>query len=470
VRDDRRSRAASDEEGQVILLTALAMVMLLVMVALVVDIGKAYLVQRQLQAGVDAAALAGAQHLPVASEATLVAQEYGPMVGSKNEVLTGSNVTSTVTMRCVQDAPGCQPASGNYNAVNVKATSDVDLLFARVIGIKKLKVKASATACSPCTAKPLDVMLVLDRTGSMCQTGGGAPDPNCTDLRNAKGGMRTFLGFMDPTLDKVGLAVFPPARNQSAVSSCPNTPTAGGAYYGYDSWWPNWGWTTPPPMPGNPSFYTIVSLSDDYLVQGANGWQPNASSWMFQSIGMSGNGGCIQGAGTTHYASAVEEAQYQLDRNGRGDVQDVIIFLSDGAANTSPTRLPGAVNWPPSGHWRNTDYWRDHPCGAGVEAAKHAKDAGDIIYTIGYDLDAGSAAPEKCRKPDVFGHHAPSNPVESGYDAFTAIRAMATPSCGDGNDPCFYNKPVPGDLSLIFTRIAADLQRPAARLIDDNTQ
>ena len=40
------------------------MVMLLVMVALVVDIGKAYLVQRQLQAGVDAAALAGAQHLP----------------------------------------------------------------------------------------------------------------------------------------------------------------------------------------------------------------------------------------------------------------------------------------------------------------------------------------------------------------------------------------------------------------------
>ena len=34
----------------------------------------------------------------------------------------------------------------------------------------------------------------------------------------------------------------------------------------------------------------------------------------------------------------------------------------------------------------------------------------------------------------------------------------------------FYNKPDPGQLNTIFTRIAADLQRPAARLIDDGLQ
>ncbi len=33
----------------------------------------------------------------------------------------------------------------------------------------------------------------------------------------------------------------------------------------------------------------------------------------------------------------------------------------------------------------------------------------------------------------------------------------------------YYDKPNPGQLSTIFTRIAADLSRPAARLIDDNT-
>jgi hypothetical protein len=38
------------------------------------------------------------------------------------------------------------------------------------------------------------------------------------------------------------------------------------------------------------------------------------------------------------------------------------------------------------------------------------------------------------------------------------------------SDPTnFYNKPNPGQLNTIFTRIAADLQRPASRLIDDNT-
>ena len=466
VRDERRGRAANDESGQVLILAALSMVMLLVMVALVVDIGKAYLVQRQLQAGVDAAALAGAQHLPDPTEATQVANEYGPSTGAKNAVDVGSAVTTTVTMRCVVSAPGCSSTLNAYNALNVKATSNVRTVFARILGIDKLTVRASATACSPCSAKPLDIMLVLDRTGSMCQFGPGQNDPACTDLGNAKEGMRTFLQFMDPNLDKVGLAVFPPARNQSERDNCV-TPSSGSAYYGYDSWWPYWGpWPDTdgdgdPDPPGNPSYYVHASLDFDYLAQGGQGqgWVPNGNSRLFQLIGLPGSGafgGCIRGVGTTHYASAIEEAQYELNRNGRGDIQDVIIFLSDGAANTSPIRLP-------NGHWRNSPYWTSHPCAAGVEAASRAKADGDVIYTIGYDLDAGSAAPEKCRQPNANGHMNGSNPVESGYDAESAIKAMAS------EPDNFYKKPDPGKLNIIFTRIAADLARPAARLIDDNT-
>ena len=213
MRDDRRSRAVvKDETGQVLMVAALAMAMMLVCVALVVDIGKAYLVQRQLQAGVDAAALAGAQHLPDPTEAQTVAHDYGPSTGEKNEVKIGSNVTTSVTMRCVTSAPGCNPTLGHYNAVRVHATSDVSLLFARILGIHKLKVKATGTACSPCSAKPLDIMFVLDRTGSMCQHSNGSNDPSCFDLNSAKSGMRTFLTLMDQDLDWVGLSVFPPAR------------------------------------------------------------------------------------------------------------------------------------------------------------------------------------------------------------------------------------------------------------------
>jgi len=446
----------------------LAMGMLLVMTALVVDIGKAFLVQRQLQAGVDAAALAGAQHLPDPTEAQTVAQEYGPSSGSKNEVVVGSNVTTSVTMRCVKSAPGCSPTANAYNAVKVDASSDVSLLFARIIGIDKLKVKATATACSPCTAKPLDIMLVLDRTGSMCQFGPGQPDSNCTDLNNAKNGIRTFLQFMDPALDKVGLAVFPPALDRSWVATCPYKPWQGnpagptpdGRYFGYDAWWPEWDLTDSRGQ--TPSVYTVASLEYDYLVQSSGSWILNLSSALIQRLG------CAGGAGSTHYASAIEEAQHELSINGRGfvngkNVQDVIVFLSDGAANTSPQALP-------TNHWRNNPSWTSKPCGSGVQAAANAKNAGIIIYTIGYDLDAGGAAPERCLAANPANGHQGSSPEGAqswGSTAFDAIQAMA--SLDEQNKPLFYNKPNPGSLNQIFTKIAADLARPAARLIDDNT-
>ena len=79
-----RLRLAADETGQVIVFALIAMVVLIGMVGFVVDVGHAYLVQRQLQAGVDAAALAGAQHLPDPDKTSQVAAEYGPTPGKKN--------------------------------------------------------------------------------------------------------------------------------------------------------------------------------------------------------------------------------------------------------------------------------------------------------------------------------------------------------------------------------------------------
>jgi hypothetical protein len=458
VRDYRRSRVRGDESGQVLILAALAMAMMLVMVALVVDIGKAYLVQRQLQAGVDAAALAGAQHLPISSEATQVAQEYGPSTGGRNEVDIGENITTTVTTRCVQSAPGCNPTASEYNAVNVKATSDVSLLFARILGINKLHVKAQATACSPCTAKPLDIMLVLDRTGSMCQIN-GQNDPNCRDLNFAKDGVRTFMGLMDPNYDKVGLALFPPALDSTHRSYCPYKPWDGtnnpnpwspgenGRYYGYDAWWPYWN------LNGSrgqtPSSYVVASLDFDYTA-------------LNQRLN------CTSGAGSTHYSSGIEEAQHELERNGRGDVQNVIIFLSDGAANTQPKNHP-------AGYWG--DAYSNAPCAAGVQAAANAKASTDtqgrhtLVYSIGYDLNGDGTDYEKCRKPNpTTGHQDNSQGLEGGMNAQQAMLAIATDPDGAGPAlPLFWNKPQEGELRTIFRQIAFDLQRPAARLIDDNT-
>jgi Putative Tad-like Flp pilus-assembly len=411
---------------------------------------------------------------------------------------------TTAEVLCIPGVPGCNRRDGGFNGIKVRSTSTVPTWFGRIVGIKEMKVSAESTACAPCSVKPLDIMLVLDRTGSMCQFGPGQNDPNCTDLQNAKAGVETFLKLLDPSLDKVGLALFPPVRRPDMVSRCPTPippngykPWSGtsnpnppytieapasldGKYFGYDAYWPDVslgilpGWT----MAGrvweqqggqamsDPGRYLVASLEgadgltvDDYLIETSPGvWEVNGSqSAVVQRLR------CTGGAGSTSYALSIEEAQHELERNGRGNVENVIIFLSDGAANTSPTNLPTT-------HWTNNVSARNRPCGTGVASAAWAKSRGTKIYTIGYDLDNGAATPERCLQAASNGHQG-SSPEQCGTwgcTAFDAIRAMATDP--DGNGPLlpnFYNKPNPGQLNDIFRAIAIDLSGSRGRLIDD---
>ena len=450
--------------------------MLIVCVGLVVDVGHAMLVQRQLQAGVDAAALAGAQHLPDPVMAESVAVQYSASPGAKNAVHTVNNAATIAKAQCIAGVPGCNRRDNGYNGIIVESRSNVPTWFGRIIGIDRLSVSAKATACSPCSVKPLDIMLVVDRTGSMCTPSG--PGGSCPDFDNAKSGIETFLTLMDPTLDKVGLAVTPPSLNASQVQSCPNTPTSGAKYYGYDQWWQVDGQRQPPGGPTDPesSYYVLASLegadgtlADDYIVQDPvdGSWDLNPASTLVQRLG------CVRTNGSTSYSLSVEEANRELSVNGRGGVQNVIIFLSDGAANTSP------LNVVP--HW-TVPSWKLKPCGAGVESARRVKAAGTIVYTIGYDLNAGAAVPEKCRQPNSSnGHQNGGNPLETGCgvapsgwggattgcSAWDAIRAMASKDAA--GTPLFYEQPVPADLSAIFRAIALDLSGSRGRLIDNTT-
>ena len=81
------------------------MVILIGMVGFAVDVGHAYLVQRQLQSGVDAAALAGAQELPDPAAVTTVAKQYGPN-STKNPPTAIDNAQTTVDDALRHDRPG----------------------------------------------------------------------------------------------------------------------------------------------------------------------------------------------------------------------------------------------------------------------------------------------------------------------------------------------------------------------------
>jgi len=410
-----------DESGQVLVLATIMMVVLIAFTGFAIDVGHAYLVQRQLQAATDAAALAGALELPDRTRAEQVARDYGPEPTKRNTLRSNDNAAITVETKCVTAIiTGCTPGSG-VNSISVKSTSEVKTVFAKVIGFDSFTVKANATACSPCSVKPIDIMLVLDRTGSMCQKSNGADDhPACTDLANAREGMKTFLGLMNPVFHHVGLTVLPPATNVG--QRCAAVP--GSNNYNYNL---------------STAAYTVVPLSSDYanLVSTIN---------------------CIQAGGRTAYAKAIEQAQAELDLNGRPGVQHVIVLLSDGAANTGDTTLP------------NSSPYKAQPCHQGITSSNVAKAKGTTVYTIGYDLNGAGTDYEQCHPWSWTG---PGQlPLES--PPITSFAAMG----GDSGPPLmvpgisssfetFYNKPNPGQLNDIFLRIASDIFR-TAQLIDDS--
>ena len=402
-RDSKPLRLRGSQSGQVIVMFAVCLVMVLGAAALVIDVGYAYYVKRQLQASADAAALAGAQSLPDPATASATAFQYGGGDGGKNENGTVPPVTTKVTTKCVSVAP-CNPV----NAIVVEQSAVVPTHFAKLLGLDAFHVDVKATACSPCGARPLDIMLVLDRTGSMCQDSNGNTQSGCPDLANAKQGVRDFIAFMDPTIDKIGLAVFPPAASQSAPCS---TPDAGD----YDS---------------SSAPYVLAQLAQDYKT----GTALNESSRLVSTVN------CLKANGTTAYATAIEKAQAELDARGRSNAADIIVFFSDGAANYGPS------------YYSNTSPYRRQPCRQGVTSAGASKARGTTIYSIGYDLNALGGGANVCKSY--------SGSLESpAITAYQAIQGIAS-----GTDK-FFNQPSAGELQTIYTQIAAEIS--GARLIDD---
>jgi Flp pilus assembly protein TadG len=394
-------------------------------VAFVIDVGYGFNVQRKLQATADAAALAGADGLPNTSAAVSDAAEYGSQPGAKNALDVHGDVNETIATRCLSTFAGCTTA----NAVVVNETAHVNTFFARVLGIGSYTVHVKSTACSPCGgSRPLDIVVLLDRTGSMCMDHNGRSDPSCTDLNAARNGIFTFLKLLDPAEDRVALAVLPPAPTLGQACTKPSN-----------------GWTV---YDNQSSPYVLVPLSSDYATSPGT---LNQSSNFVQTLD------CVQGFGTTAYAKALEAAQAELAAHGRPGVQKVILFFSDGAANTGPAWLP--LSSP----------YRQTPCHQGVTSAGAIKASGTLIYSMGYDLDAENGGANVCDADNIPGNQNHTihqyGPAESPpITAYQALQEIAS------SPAQFYNQPSATDLSSVFTQVGNDILSGAARLIDNNTQ
>ncbi len=228
-----------EERGAIAVLAALTIVILLAAVAFVIDISRLYHERQVLQNAVDFGSLAGAQELPVqgAPAATIASADALRVATANAPQVTAANLT--ITYQCVvgdHDGDGapdpgdvpfvcgptgswssgwvpkgatrlvhdCNPFAGDKcNTIRLSTSSTIPYYFAPVIGINTGSTGAvNAASCKgACGAasSPLDVVIVLDRTGSMTDA----------DVANVKNAALSILGFYNSQQQWVGLVALP---------------------------------------------------------------------------------------------------------------------------------------------------------------------------------------------------------------------------------------------------------------------
>jgi Flp pilus assembly protein TadG len=185
-----RGRLAG-ERGAFLVIFALMLLVILGFTALGVEAGRWYLVRAELAKGVDAAALAAARNIsnPHVNNLTLaeefgVANFYGGYMGTPG-LMEGGTVQFTATMTAA-------------DKVHVQGTVQAKAILARIFGFDAIPVRAVSVA----QKKDVEIMMVLDRSGSM-----GQPSDKINNLKIAA---KNFLSFFEETQaqDRVGLVSF----------------------------------------------------------------------------------------------------------------------------------------------------------------------------------------------------------------------------------------------------------------------
>jgi hypothetical protein len=326
----RLRRTRGHESGQILMLALGLFILLLGFAAIVVD-GGFYLQRRErIQHITDAAALAGSQELPDdPGAAAAAARQWADRNG-----LDGDSID--VSFECRPDSP-CDPSGVNTIIVEGHLTAPVALMpVLRLAGASGSSCwlsggctvygEASAEAVTEGGPAPMDIVLVLDRTGSM----------NGEDLDNARDGARAMLAALNAKFQDVGLALLPPSQSQSFNGVCqPDTS---------EPWSPGDNWL-------------VSTLANDYQ------WPDGSLDYNSRLLRIIN---CLWSGGSTNIGYPMQAAYEHLMNDGRPDANKAIVLLSDGAANQ-----------PRDGN----------PCTLAAGWADTAKDHGVEIYTIGYGVD-----------------------------------------------------------------------------------
>ena len=295
---------AGDERGTVVPLIVLALTPMVGMAALTLDLGRYYEVRRQLQNAADAAAHAGAQQLPDFVGAEHKALEYfdynRPTIG-----------TSSFEVEFPND-----------QRMRVVARVEVPMIFAQLFGVDTLGAEVVAQVATD--TKKVDIVVVLDRSGSMCRDShpsGGCPSGGPWDPFNAV--QNAALGFPQYVLTH-------PEDRLALVS------------------------------------YATAATSDLPLIEG----YANVIGPLQTQVGG------LEPAGYTNFGHALSLAHSTLlDGDPEPGRRQIIVLLSDGVPNVYPDGSGGWTTCGGSGCAQSHDF--------GLDEADNAAADNIEIYTIG---------------------------------------------------------------------------------------
>ncbi len=190
------SRLAHDRRGGIAMIFGLSLVPMTLGAGLAVDLGRAYAVKSRLSYALDAAGLAVGSSSGTSAELQQVMQRYF----DANYPAAEYGVPATPTMTIANDR------------ISLSATADVSMLLMGAVGIDSIKVAASSVIVKE--TKGLEIVLVLDNTGSMSGSKIQSLKNASTDLVNI-----VFGGETAPALLKMGVVPFTGSVNIGAANT-----------------------------------------------------------------------------------------------------------------------------------------------------------------------------------------------------------------------------------------------------------
>ncbi|MDD2335379.1 MAG: VWA domain-containing protein [Geobacteraceae bacterium] len=187
-------------KGQVLVLVAVSLVVLLALTALAIDVGIAYTVQSKLNSAVDGAAIAASRGVKQGSslgerKANGRAAALRFFAANFPANFMGSVLTSGTPTIDIPD-----PVNGTWT-ITVNGRARAPIFFARAVGWPSLTVKALAES----KVRDLDLVIVLDCSGSL-----GPPTSSSSTFPSLKQAAINFINrFSDGNGgDRIGVVAF----------------------------------------------------------------------------------------------------------------------------------------------------------------------------------------------------------------------------------------------------------------------